>query len=58
MSDNELWEHVEAIKTYCDTFTDGCDDCIFHYYRGYEGICVLNDGLYPNEWFKPQKGVD
>ena len=32
-----------------------CEDCPFHLYDGFAGFCVLNYGLYPNEWFMPQE---
>lgn len=58
MTDEEIMEHAKAIKKYCeerDNREDCCEDCPFHFYLGTSGRCVLNYGLYPNEWFNPKK---
>lgn len=57
MTDEQAIEHAKALKEYCsdrDNLDECCEGCPFHFYLGTRGICVLNYGLYPNEWFKPQ----
>lgn len=57
-SDEEILAHAKALKEYCaqrDNSDDVCEGCPFHFYRGTNGQCILNDGLYPNEWYKPNK---
>lgn len=52
----DILGHAKAIKEYCqqrDNIDDCCEGCPFHDYLGTKGICVLNYGLYPNEWYKP-----
>ena len=54
----DIMECARAIKDYCrdrDNLDEPCEDCPFHFYDGFAGFCVLNYGLYPNEWFKPDK---
>ena len=56
ISDEEILAHAKALKEYCaqrDNNDDVCEGCPFHFYRDTRGQCVLNDGLYPNEWYKP-----
>ena len=56
MTDSEVLEHAKAIKEYCqqrDKLDDCCDGCPFLFFLGTKGICVLNYGLYPNEWYWP-----
>lgn len=56
MNNAELLEHAKAIKEYCkQKENEPCDGCPFHFYLKYTGICVLNYGLYPNEWYDPNK---
>ena len=57
MTKEEALEHAKALKEFCedrDNLDEPCEDCPFHFYGGLVGICVLNHGLYPNEWYKPQ----
>lgn len=52
----DILGHAKAIKEYCqqrDNIDDCCERCPFHDYLGTKGICVLNYGLYPNEWYEP-----
>lgn len=61
MTDNEVLEHAQAIKQYCtdrDRLDDPCENCPFHFYRGIVGICVLNNDLYPNEWYNPEESEE
>lgn len=58
MTREEVWEHAKMLKEFCrdrDNLDDPCEDCPFHFYDGFAGFCVLNYGLYPNEWFEPQE---
>lgn len=56
MTDEQALEHAKALKEYCsdrDNLDECCEGCPFHFYLGTRGICVMNYGLYPNEWFEP-----
>ena len=58
MTDQEALEHAKALKEFCrgkDMLDEPCVDCPFHLMDGWAGFCVLNYGLYPNEWFKPKQ---
>lgn len=53
LKDDDILAHAKAIKEYCsqqDALDEPCENCPFHFYRGYNGQCILNNGLYPNEW--------
>ena len=53
----DIMECARAIKEYCrdrDNLDEPCEGCPFHFYDGFAGFCVLNYGLYPNEWYKPE----
>ena len=57
MTREEALDHARMLKEFCrdrDNLDEPCEDCPFHFYGGLTGICVLNHGLYPNEWYKPQ----
>ena len=54
----DIMECARAIKDYCrnrDSLDEPCEGCPFHFYDGFAGFCVINYGLYPNEWYKTDK---
>ena len=58
MTREEAEKHAKGLKEFCrdrDNLDEPCEDCPFHFYDGFAGVCVFNYGLYPSEWFKPQE---
>lgn len=58
MTREEAEEHAKKLKEFCrdrDNLDEPCEDCPFHFYDGFKGVCIFNYGLYPSEWFKPKE---